>query len=128
MATALVSLKTTNSLTGVPGDHTQESEVLNGTVTLTAASTYVTNGLPVPWTKTTNSAGAGLLPQSNQTVPYDADFTSKGGNGSGYTYQWDSVHNTLRIFLAGTEVANGAAIPALVYADLIFFRAYFRKA
>jgi hypothetical protein len=126
MATAIVSLKTFNALTGVGQDHTQESVIPAGNVTLTAASTYVTNGLPVPWTKATNSAGTGIVVDSNQTVPYDATFKSNGG--SGYDYQWDSVHNTLRIFLAGTEVTNGANIPAAVYADVIVFRAYFRKA
>lgn len=127
MATATVSLKTVNRLTAVPTDHTQESEIFVGTATLLAASTYVTNGLPIPWTKATNFGGATLLPDSQQTVPYDAVFASIGGNGSGYTYQWDSVHDTLRILLAGTEVANGANIPAAVYADIISFRAYFLK-
>lgn len=126
MATALVSLKTFNALTGVGQDHTQESVIPAGQVTLTAASTYVTNGLPVPWTKATNSAGTGIVVDSLQTVPYDALFYSVGG--SGYTYSWDQTHNTLRIFLGGTEVTNGAAIPAAVYADTINFRAYFRKA
>jgi hypothetical protein len=126
MATATVALKTFNSLTASPSEDLQESQVLQGNATLSATSTYITNGLPLVWTGLKNTGGATVFPQSMQTVPYDVDFRSTGG--SGYDYIWDSTHNTLRLFTGGTEVATGDDIPAAVYADTIRFRAYFRKA
>lgn len=127
MATATVALKTLNSLSAVPEDMTRDSYVRTGTATLLAASTYITNGLALVWPGL-NSAGVASIVASLSPTPYFAEFSSIGGNGSGYTYQWDSVHQTLRIFLAGVEVVTTAAIPALVYADIIAFRAWFKKA
>jgi len=127
MATATVSFKLFNSLTGVGADMMKDSQVLQGTATLLAASTYATNGLPLTWLGSiTGSSGGRVFPQSNQTVPYDADFRSIGG--SGYDYQWDAALDTLRIFLGGTELTNGEAIPGAVYSDVIRFRSYWLKA
>lgn len=126
MATATVALKLSNPLTSVPADMTRDSQVLNGAATVSNAN-YVTSGLPLTWVGTiTDFAGKGFLPQSNQTAPYDATF--KSNSGSGYDYQWDAALDTLRIFLAGTELTNGEAIPAGVQNDVIAFRAYFLKA
>ena len=128
MATATVALKTSNSLTSVPKDMTKESWVLFGTATLAAASTYITNGLALVWTGAVGTDGKSVLVESLQSTPYLAEFYSIGGGAGGYDYQWDSVHQTLRIFTGGVEVVTTAAIPAAVYADIIAFVAYFKKA
>lgn len=116
-------------------DQTQLRAVIYGTCSLSAGGTYATNGIPLNWTGVTVS-GTPALQDGNfnntapflgnwgplQTQPQDAWFYSSTA-ASGYSYVYDTVHNTLRIFSGGTELANAAAITA----DTIHFCAEFLK-
>ncbi len=127
MATSVVTMKLANPLTSVAAEDLQLAQKLFG-VAAVGAGNYVTGGLPLTWVGAgglTEYNGAVFLPQSAKTVPYSAHFESI--EGSGYTYQWDQAADTLRIFEAGTELTNGAAVPAAVTGDVIAFDAYFVK-
>lgn len=116
-----------NNPFGTGADETQLSRIFSGLVAI-AAGNYVTNGLPLTWTamKSGTISGANVLVASLMLTPYKAWFAST--SGSGYTYQWDKVHGTVRIFLGPTELTGGAALPAAVVADLIQFEAWYIKA
>lgn len=112
-------------------DHTQLRSIIYGVCTLSAGGTYVTNGIPLNWQATgTNPIENGNFNNAvpfvgdwgpTQTQPQDAWFyTAASGL---YSYQFDTVHNTLRIALGGVELTNGATITA----DTIHFCAEFIK-
>jgi hypothetical protein len=127
MATATVTLTVTGYPNGV--DNTQRHEVLFGQAALAAGGTYAANGLPFVWAFL-EGIGGQFIPNFSTMVPVWAEFQSLAGGGtptgtppSSMTYAWDTVHQTLRIFVGGTELAAAAAIPA----DTIGFRAEFNR-
>jgi hypothetical protein len=116
MATATAKLTVNAYPNGV--DNTQRRQILDGLCALLAGGTYATNGIPLVWTFLTAEGGA-FTPDFNTMVPVLAlFFTIASGL---YEYWWDTVHQTLRISLAGVELTNGAAIAA----DTIAFHAEF---
>lgn len=120
------TLVVNNNPFGTGADETQLSRIYSGLLNI-AAGSYVANGLPINWAAMKNGAvnGAPVLVASLSVPPYKAIFTSK--SGTGYTYQWDAAHGTVRIFLGGVELTV-AAIPAAVVADLVQFEAWWVKA
>lgn len=115
-------------------DTTQARSIIYGVCSLSSGGTYATNGIPLNWTGTAVS-GTPALQNGNfasgaylgnwgpgQTQPADAWFYSSTA-ATGYSYVFDAVHNTLRIFNGGTELTNGASITA----DTIHFCAEFIK-
>lgn len=121
MATAVATLTVYVHPNGV--DNTQRRTVYNGTCGLSASGTYVTNGIPTPWITMQSASGGAITPAfgPQTTQPIIAWFQSNIGGA--LTYGWDSVHNTLRIFSAGVELTNGAAIAT----DTIGFEAEFAR-
>lgn len=111
---------------GTGADETQLSRIYSGLLNI-AAGSYVANGLPINWAamKAGSVSGSAVLVASLSVTPYKVFFASK--SGSGYTYQWDAAHGTVRIFLGGVELTV-AAIPAAVVADLVQFEAWWIKA
>lgn len=101
-------------------DETQRCEVLRGVATLLAGGTYVTGGIPLPWTFV-NNAGYAEMKLSGNVNPVDAFFFSNAG--SNLSYGWNRVANTLTIMAGGNMLANNAAIPA----DVIGFTAEFLR-
>ena len=86
---------------------TISKEHLYGTVPISPSpATYVTNGLPISF------AGSGVY--EGGTVVW-AEFYGI----LGYTYSYDKAHGTIRCYLGGTEISNGATIPANVSGDTI---------
>lgn len=96
--------------------HANASATEAGAFTLTPQ--YATNGLPLTWIPMTTAQveTAKLKPTQGSPV-----FVSQ--IGSGIQYNYDPVHNTLRINQSGSELANNAAIPV----DTITFNADFLK-
>jgi hypothetical protein len=118
MATATVKLTVNGYPNGV--DNTQRSQVLEGIAALLAGGTYLTNGLPFTWAFLTAEGGT-FIPDFSAAAPKWADFKTLAG--SNQTYLWDTVHQTLRILIAGVEVTTGTAVTA----DTIGFRVEFVK-
>jgi hypothetical protein len=116
MATAVATLTVNGHPNGV--DNTQRREILNGIMALNAGGTYATFGVPFTWKFLTAEGGA-FIPNFNTMSPVWAAFLSLVGGT--YQYLYDPVHGTLRIYQAGVELANAAAITA----DTIGFRAEF---
>lgn len=90
---------------------------LSGTLTI-GAGTYATNGLPCEF----RTLAAGV---SQSLAPVATELYSPS---SGYIYQYDPVHLTVRIFLGGAavsdplaELGNGATVPAGVTGDTVQF-------
>jgi len=104
-------------------DNTQRHAILFGTISISASpATYVTGGLPLAFASTdTDSSGA----------PVWVEMLSATGANNAYKYQAPTlsppVGAMLRIYVAGTELANGAAVPAGVSGDVIAFRAEFNR-
>lgn len=113
-------------------DQTQLRAIIYGVCTLSSGGTYETNGIPLNWTASgTNPIEDGNFNNAapflgnwgaTQTQPVDAWFYSATA-ASGYSYVYDTVNNTLRIFNGGTELTNGASITP----DTIHFCAEFLK-
>jgi hypothetical protein len=104
-------------------DNTQRRQILNGICAL-SASTYPANGVPITW-KFLSAEGGQFIPQTSTDVPIPGtpQFYSELGAAADtnqYTYVYDSVHGTLRIFLAGVEFTSGN-----VPVDTIAFTAEF---
>jgi hypothetical protein len=118
MATAVPTLTVNGFPNGV--DHTQRRQCLDGVAALNAGGTYATNGIPIVW-KFLSAEGGAFILETNALLPAIAWFITQAGGL--YEYSWDKVHNTLRIKLAGAELANAAAITA----DTIGFHAEFVK-
>jgi hypothetical protein len=118
MAQATITLTVSGYPNGV--DNTQRHEILFGVAAILAGGTYVTNGIPFVWAFQAAEGGA-FIPNFNNMVPVWADFKTLAG--SNQTYEWDTVHQTLRVYIAGVEVTNGTAITA----DTVGFRAEFNK-
>jgi predicted permease len=118
MATATVALTVNAHPYGV--DNTQRRQILDGIAALSGGGTYATNGLPFTWSFV-NAEGGAFIPNFSTLIPVFAEFFTKAGGL--YVYWYDTVHNTLRISLAGVELANGAAITA----DTIAFHAEFPR-
>lgn len=97
-------------------DQTQRRELLYGNVGLSAGGLYPPNGIPLNWAALSASGAREMILSSASQPQYCVFFSQAGG---GYLYVFDVVHNTLRIFSGGVELANGAAITA----DTIGFRA-----
>ncbi len=95
-----------------------------GLVAIPAGSTYQTNGLPITW-GIINAAIGGQDTQPRSALPDTANF--KTLSGSTNVYEYDTTNISLRIIVAGAELANGAAIPASVTSDNIEFRGLFQK-
>src|SRR5690242_1666335 len=107
MATATVKLTVNAYPNGV--DNTQRRQILDGIAALSVGGTYATNGIPFAWAFLAAEGGA-FIPDFSTMVPVLAlFFTIASGL---YEYWWDTVHQTLRISLAGVELTNGAAITA----------------
>lgn len=87
------------------------------------AGAYTTNGIPFPWALLEPDGSPNT--QVRSALPTTARFDSI--TRSGNTYQYDTINQTLGVFVAGVELANGAAIPAGVLADQIEFKADFLK-
>jgi hypothetical protein len=100
-----------------------------GTLQLSAGGTYVNpNGIPVSWQFFNPDGSVFPAPYGPQTTdPIVAYFTSATGGVNGatavYSYVYDSVHNSLRIYAGATELGSGAAIVV----DTIVFEAHFAK-
>lgn len=137
MAAAVATLNITPYPQG--RDATQQRWKVSGKCVLSSGGTYLTNGIPVGIQ--TGNAGAGswvfidpangsqeiLSSQNPVPVPGTVIFQSQTGVATGpvqYTYLYDYTHFTLRIFAAGTELTNTAAIAA----DTILFTAEFMRA
>jgi hypothetical protein len=118
MATATVKLTVNGYPNGV--DNTQRRQILTGLCALLAGGTYLTNGLPFVWAFL-GAEGGTFIPNFGASAPVWADFKTLAG--SNQTYEWDTVHQTLRIFIAGVEVTNGTAVTP----DTIGFRAEFAR-
>jgi hypothetical protein len=95
-------------------DNTQRRDEHDGTCTLTG--TYTTNGVPIG-----NASGAWVfagafggteITSSQNNIPINGSVKFYSLGGSLILYLYDYVHFTLRILVAGTELTNGAAIPA----------------
>jgi len=78
----------------------------------TNADTYLTNGLPF----TIRPAGNDAVLYT-QNAPFFGRFESYTSTTN--VYKFDPVHNTIRIIVSGTELANGAAIGAGVFGDSV---------
>jgi hypothetical protein len=102
-------------------DNTQRHQVLTGKIALSAGGTYATNGIPLPFAFL-NAEGGAFIPNFATPVPTWIEIQSLAGL-VGQTYLYDPVHGTLRIAVAGVELANNAAIPV----DTIGFRAEFNR-
>lgn len=106
-------------------DTTERHQNVFGTLAISASpDTYTANGLPIEldsyeYVKSGYPALSPpvVLSPPQPTFPVWADIDSLTGINS---YVYDPVHGTLRIFVSGTEVAGGAAIPAGVSGDTIF--------
>lgn len=127
MATATATLTVNPWPKGL--DNTQHRAIVYGICALSAGGTYATNGIALNWGKLLNGNFPGdtthyIVGQwgPTQTQPQVAFFFSTTA-ATGYSYIYDTVHNTLRIFNGGTELTNGAAITA----DTIAFEAEFLK-
>lgn len=118
MATATAALTVNAYPNGV--DNTQRHQILFGLLALNAGGTYATNGVPFTW-KFLSAEGGSFIPNFSATSPVWATFVSQAGGT--YQYLYDPVHGTIRIYQAGVELANAAAITA----DTIGFRAEFNK-
>lgn len=101
---------------------TPQKARLWGTVAIgPAGASYVANGLPI--------AFSGLKSGANGPV-VTAFFYSAT---SGYTYVYDPVHATIRIFQGGSAVSEpqaelaAAALPAAVTSDTIYFEVVLNK-
>jgi hypothetical protein len=128
MAAATLTLTVAAFPNGV--DNTQRRQTLNGTCALSAGGTYPALGVPFTWSFIDgNSGGSGaFVPDSSTGVPIPGtpQFYSNiaaAADGHNYSYEYDQVHGTLRIFLAGTEFTTGNA----VIADTIGFTVEFAR-
>jgi hypothetical protein len=110
MATAVATITVNNHPNGL--DNTQRRVYYYGVLALSGGGTYVTNGIPLPWSAMVDQSGAKVVAQAGPatTQPQDASFYS--ALGGIYQYNYDKTHNTLRIISGGTELANAAAITA----------------
>lgn len=111
-------------------DNTLSQQILFGVCALSASGTYINpNGIPVSWSALKNPDGSSFQADigPSTTVPIIAYFTSSTGGVNGatavYSYIYDSVHNSLRIYAGAAELANNAAIVV----DTITFEAHFAK-
>ena len=118
MAEATLTLTVNAEPQGV--DNTQRHQVLFGTAALSAGGDYATNGIPCAFSFL-NASGKTFLPNFLTPTPVWAVFQSLAGGT--YQYLYDTVHQTLRIYQAGVELASGAAITA----DTIGFRFEFLR-
>jgi len=78
----------------------------------TNADTYLTNGLPFTIRAPGNDA---VL--YTQNAPFFGRFESYTSTTN--VYKFDPLHNTIRVIVSGTELANGAAIGAGVFGDSV---------
>lgn len=96
-------------------DAQQSSAVLRGTITGLAGNTYTTSGVPANFAKLIDLQTGGAFVPPSQSLAlnvYSLSVFSLATSTTlpGYTYQYDSVHQTLRMLSAATELANGATI------------------
>jgi hypothetical protein len=126
MSQAVVTAKINPFPSGV--DNTQRHIVLFGTLSI-GAGTYVTGGLPVSFINPATDSSAG---------PLWVEIASTQGSTNAYSYQTTGFSpplspplagntGTLHIFVAGTELTNGATVPAGATSDILAFRAEFNK-
>lgn len=118
MAEATLTLTVNGSPNGV--DNTQRHQVLFGIAALSAGGTYATDGIPVAFAFLDQEGGV-FIPDFNTLTPVWAQFQSLAGGT--YQYLYDPTHGTLRIYQAGVELANAAAITV----DTIGCRLEFNK-
>lgn len=88
-------------------ENTLDHVHLFGTVAISASpGTYPANGLPLTFVGPNVYTGI---------APFLVWFSGL----SGYDYNYDAAHGTIRAYLGGTEIAANAAIPAAVSGDTI---------
>jgi|HubBroStandDraft_3_1064219.scaffolds.fasta_scaffold750105_2 hypothetical protein len=119
MSQAVATLVTNPYPSGL--DSTSRHIVLFGTFSISASpATYVTGGLPLVFANPDGTTG---------TAPVWLEINSWSGGSNTYKYQaaTPTAGATLRIYVAGTELANAAAIPVGVSGDTVAFRAEFNK-
>jgi hypothetical protein len=102
-------------------DNTQRSQILKGEAALSAGGTYATDGVPFTWSFVSGDTGGVFIPNFNTLTPSWTELQSLAGGT--YQYLYDPTHGTLRIYQAGVELDNAAAITA----DTIGFRAEFPR-
>lgn len=85
---------------------------------------YATNGIPINWVPMQDASGRFYLTETNQSVPTTGSPTFISQIGSGVVYNYDPVHNTIRVVVGGTELVATTAVPL----DTITFNADFLKA
>lgn len=90
-----------------------------GKLTIDAGpATYITNGLPI---------GPGLGNELIKSQKLPIFMLTYSNTTPGNVYAFDIVNNSLRIFVAGVELATAAAIPVGISGDSINFFAIFLK-
>ena len=94
-----------------------------GTVTLSGGYTYTTGGIPF-----------GLMALADsKTVNWNGFlrcevFDEEVAGATVYTFRYVVATDSLQIFANGTELTNGAAIPAALIADsVVLFEATFNR-
>ena len=106
-------------------DNTNHQTIVYGKCVLSTGGTYVTGGIPITWSGSPADGGASkFIPPNSTGLPFVAYFYSLSG-ATGYTYIYNTTVSppTLRIYNAGTELANAGAITA----DTIGFEANFAR-